>query len=901
MYKFIKYSLIVIVSILIGTNGNSILAQNSKKLLQRDSLDYTVHALNPNTKNNEFNPIVYKGGLLFVSNKKEASNSNGANKIYWVPNSKIYNNGKDSAFKSIRLNDEFTAPTSNDNDILTHYSSKKYRSHLNNIESLFADFNPDGAFTINDSANEIFYSQLSSRKIKGAYRWELWHAYLKDGRIRQAKKIFTEKDTTNYIYPHLTDSGRLLLFSSNKIGGKGGYDIYAIEKKNNVWDTNPIALNEINTSFNEIAPTTINNKLNEIYYSSDKTGGMGGYDAYKYNRNSNLNSNLGFPMNTFNDELGIASIGNVFFLTKVVTGKPDVNFFEYNPINVNVKGKLTYSFDTSLAVNQKLYIIDKDELKIIDSVITDEQANFSFAGKPNRSYLIKTFNKDGYNESFEINTEATKVKDYYKNLALAGRSDKQIKDSIQSLIALAEQNKLDSLQRILTNNKFIVYYDFDKYDLQLREQRVLDSALVALKNNPSVYAVVGAFTDCIGSYEYNYNLSVKRAKAVVEYLLKHGLNKNRIVTNGYSKKYNVTPCLTGNTKGKKQLQQNNRRAEVVFSDTKATQWAELESLRGAGFYTVRTKLNLDKLGTLITPNNVTNLVANDSAKHLNVVPLVNKKSTLINTAASKITKDTIVVQAIKPVVKKETVFKNANQFPKKDSLASIVNQIAKKDTVVKTIKPVVKKDTVVKSVKSIVKKDTVVKLSKSVIIKDTSYTATVNANLKKRKDSVKQKNSSVIIAKASELEADEELSKEEIVKALDSLAKLKREQERIVDYLTKRINKKPILVFVNSDSIKVELYDNAIHDKDSVSVIYNSRIIVDRQELKVNQPIKFNLKVDKNKKHNELIMVAENLGAEPPNTAVMFITEKSGKRQQVLLSTDMTHNEVVYFINISKQ
>ena len=150
------------------------------------------------------------------------------------------------------------------------------------------------------------------------------------------------------------------------------------------------------------------------------------------------------------------------------------------------------------------------------------------------------------------------------------------------------------------------------------------------------------------------------------------------------------------------------------------------------------------------------------------------------------------------------------------------------------------------------------------------------------------------------MDADEELSKEEIIKALDSLAKLKKEQERIVEYLTKRINKKPILVFVNSDSIKVELYDNAIHDKDSVSVIYNNRIVVDRQELKVNQPIKFNLKVDKNKKHNELIMVAENLGSEPPNTAVMFITEKSGKRQQVLLSTDMTHNEVVYFINISK-
>jgi len=112
--------------------------------------------------------------------------------------------------------------------------------------------------------------------------------------------------------------------------------------------------------------------------------------------------------------------------------------------------------------------------------------------------------------------------------------------------------------------------------------------------------------------------------------------------------------------------------------------------------------------------------------------------------------------------------------------------------------------------------------------------------------------------------------------------------------MTKRINKKPIDVFISSDSVTIELYDNGIHDNDSVSIIFNNRIIVDKQELKVRKPITFKLKVDKNKKYNELVMVAENLGSEPPNTAVMFVTEKSGRRQQVLLNTDMTHNEVVY-------
>ena len=225
----------------------------------------------------------------------------------------------------------------------------------------------------------------------------------------------------------------------------------------------------------------------------------------------------------------------------------------------------------------------------------------------------------------------------------------------------------------------------------------------------------------------------------------------------------------------------------------------------------------------------------------------------------------------KPVIKKDTVTTKVTP-----------PTIAKKDTVAKVKVPVtVKKDTVVKAIPPvIVKKDTVAKLNLPLVqMKDTAL---------------------VKVTKALQVDNDD-ISREEIIKALDSLAKLKREQERIVEYLTMRINNKPIDIYVSSDSVTIELYDNGIHDKDSVSVIYNNRIVVDKKELKVNNPIKFKLKVDKNKKNNELILVADNLGTEPPNTAVMFITEKSGRRQQVLLNTDLTHNSVVYFIRISSQ
>jgi hypothetical protein len=157
--------------------------------------------------------------------------------------------------------------------------------------------------------------------------------------------------------------------------------------------------------------------------------------------------------------------------------------------------------------------------------------------------------------------------------------------------------------------------------------------------------------------------------------------------------------------------------------------------------------------------------------------------------------------------------------------------------------------------------------------------------------------------KSQQLTAEEEerISREELLAALDSLAKLRREQERIVDYLTKRISKKPIEVFTYADSVTVEIFDSGIHDKDSVSVIYNKSLVVDKHELKVDKPIKFKVRVDKERKNNEMVIVAENLGTYPPNTAVMIITDKFGKHEEIMLSTDLTTNEVVIFIRIDKQ
>lgn len=808
--------------ILCGSAAINLHAQNAsgiqKKLLVRDSLDFKEKATGFNTKAKEFNPIPFKDGLLFVSNKKTEVNKYGFNKVYWVPKALL--SKKDSLSKSFVLNDDYTAPTSNDNNILYRFNKKKIRAVNNAIENKFAEFVPEESFTIDDTASYIVYPQLSRRKINGEYKWELWEANLVDGKLKDAKKINIKDSAADYLHPFLSKDQSKLYFSSNRAGGKGGFDIYELNRLNGTWNISPVTIDCVNTSSDELSPT-VNGY--DLLFSSNRAGGLGGFDLYRSSLQPGLKQctvgNLGYPINTEADDARIIQSNNEFYLSNNKAGMMDIAAVNYQPVFIPVTGQLAYLSDLSLSPNQAILVYDNDTQSLLDTIVTDANAAFQFNGKPNRSYTFKVKNADGIDESFALNTTDKIVPSITYAANLKGRSPKQIKDSTEKVWAAIEQKRQDSIAAVSLESKFIVYYGFDKAVLTAKEKLVLDSLYNKLQKMPSTYLIVGAFTDCIGSFKYNYTLSVNRAKYVVNYLKKKGLPANRFVSNGYSKNYTITPCTVSLNK---KAQQNNRRAEIVLSTVGNTNWAKLEKERGKQFYAsvVSTKTVVNKP-----------VVLNADLATASVGATIQPKKVLSNKTKSgpSINKTLVIDQDKKALVQNE---------PKP----------VEKQTIAK---PIVKEE--------------------------------------------------VKLVAAPSTYVDDEISKAEILVALDSLAKLRIEQERIVEYLTKRINKKPIDVLVSSDSVMIEIYDNAVHDKDSVSIIFNNRIIVDKQELKVNKPIRFNLKVDKNKKFNEMIMVAENLGAEPPNTAVMFVTEKNGRRQQIMLSTDMLHNEVVYFIRIGKE
>lgn len=137
-----------------------------------------------------------------------------------------------------------------------------------------------------------------------------------------------------------------------------------------------------------------------------------------------------------------------------------------------------------------------------------------------------------------------------------------------------------------------------------------------------------------------------------------------------------------------------------------------------------------------------------------------------------------------------------------------------------------------------------------------------------------------------------------ITSLLDPAPHLK--QPSVIDEMTSRTPKKSVEVYSLSDSVKVELYDNGVFDYDTVSVIYNKRLVIYKQQLLTNKPISFYVKLDTDPAKNEMIFFAENLGLTPPNSALMIITDGENKRTEINVSSDLSHNAVIYFIKVKR-
>ena len=111
--------------------------------------------------------------------------------------------------------------------------------------------------------------------------------------------------------------------------------------------------------------------------------------------------------------------------------------------------------------------------------------------------------------------------------------------------------------------------------------------------------------------------------------------------------------------------------------------------------------------------------------------------------------------------------------------------------------------------------------------------------------------------------------------------------------LEKRTNEIMKEITVEHDSISVTLYDNGTVDGDSITLIFNGKILTEHSLL-TEKPLTFKIKIVPGGGRNELQMYAENLGSIPPNTALMVIYD-GDKRYEVSVKSSASSNGTVSF------
>ena len=342
--------------------------------------------------------------------------------------------------------------------------------------------------------------------------------------------------------------GNTLYFVSDRPGGFGGRDIYYSEfdHSTNRWLPAKNIGGVINTQYDEEG-VFMHPDGRTLYFSSKGHNTIGGYDIFYSVHDSNgwhTPVNIGIPINTPADDVYFqldapGKTGYFSSYRKEGIGEKDiysVRFTSENKIGSNMvllQGKVTDA-ETGAPVAAEIEIADLEKKSIIAHFNNDEKTGEYVISLPTgKHYGTVTYSK-GYlfeSENFDL-TDSSGYKSLHKNLTL-----KKIRKGNETVL----------------KNIF-----FESGSSKLKESSLIElNRIVELMNTISTLKIaIDGYTDNTGSAAVNIQLSLDRAKSVMQYLVSKGISDSRLQTNGYGM-YN--PVDTNNTPEGRAL---NRRIEM---------------------------------------------------------------------------------------------------------------------------------------------------------------------------------------------------------------------------------------------------------------------------------------------------------------------------------------------------
>lgn len=190
---------------------------------------------------------------------------------------------------------------------------------------------PSDAVTFNNKYNIMYYSTFA--KEYGTY--EIFRATLSAGRRgKQGKWDFDPEplgfcsDNAIYTHPALSADDSIMVFASDRQGSKGGLDLFMVHSSDTGW-SNPVDIpGMVNSEANETYPFL--DKDNNLYFSSNRQGGFGGYDIYFARFNGvtwDKPVDMPEPLNTANNDIAF----------KISRENGELAFYSIEPVNGNTE------------------------------------------------------------------------------------------------------------------------------------------------------------------------------------------------------------------------------------------------------------------------------------------------------------------------------------------------------------------------------------------------------------------------------------------------------------------------------------------------------------------------------------------------------------------------------------
>ena len=110
----------------------------------------------------------------------------------------------------------------------------------------------------------------------------------------------------------------------------------------------------------------------------------------------------------------------------------------------------------------------------------------------------------------------------------------------------------------------MIYFDLDKSNIGKEAALDLEKILDVLNLYPKMKLDIRSHTDSRQTQKYNQLLSDRRAKSTIDWLIKHGVDKNRLTGKGYGETQLVNHC-SDNENCTEEEHQMNRRSEFIIS------------------------------------------------------------------------------------------------------------------------------------------------------------------------------------------------------------------------------------------------------------------------------------------------------------------------------------------------